>query len=118
MDKGIEMELGSGVLELVRMLQDVAPEVWAIYMQQVSNDVWVNGAVSVVLMLIFIASLVVFVFFYRNGNEYSSFGDVAKVLSSIVALFALALAANAALLAVRMAMNPEYYAIQLLLKSF
>ena len=102
--------------QLIDMMKTLAPEIWAIYLKQIYVSTimaWIWSGISLIIMggsLYFVTKLV---------NKYSDTDDEGYIFISslFVAIFVVMLIVLGINLdmAIRYGLNPEYYAIQLLL---
>jgi len=98
------------LVQLIKAIQDIAPQVWSIYMKQVMVDVFQIG---VFVVLLFVA-ITVTASWVRKGwedlDEFSQPLSITIIGSLIVILFLLISEFAGRII------NPQYYAIQKLLE--
>lgn len=113
-------ELLTHVDELAEAIRAMAPEVWAIYLQQAIMEGWTNAAQTGALVFVS-AALVFTVMVPMRGQPLMEdeeiptkrgFLTIAAVIFSFVAFIVLVAFIQGGLLKI---LNPEYYAIQRLL---
>ncbi len=103
--------------ELISLIKGTAPELWRIAQQQVTVTIYQN----VTWIGFFIVAIIVltFVFMYarqRAKEDTFSDWDVALILAPIFIVFSIAAVLIFANDLIGYAMNPEYYAIKVLLR--
>jgi len=102
------------LLELIELAKTAAPELWRIALQQVDVERFSNLTATIIALIVFCISVVLFKLMLKLANDdvdlfmIVTFTGLASVLSFIFAVGNL-------INYVQKGMNPEFYAIKILM---
>ena len=110
------------ISELIALVQQTAPELWRIAMRQVMTKVISDAVLLVVFALIVIGGLITIkkVRAWRRSDDFDKYdeGDASEIILSIAIVGAISATIGflvTAFILIGYVVNPEYYAIQVLL---
>ncbi|MFA5152734.1 MAG: hypothetical protein WC554_09260 [Clostridia bacterium] len=112
----METDMGNLIQQLVDLVQKTAPELWRIALLQVKGDVietlvWALVSLAVGIGL-FILSKYLFKSWYKEFRDNDSPGAIMCIVFGVVAALVFV---GVLVGAIKMIVNPEYYAIQSLM---
>jgi len=105
------------LIELVEFVKNAAPAVWAIAVRQVYVRAWMNLAVSIVALVLFIVSSVYTKKLWLETKDlYYSEKEPLLAITVSLAIVTFLIFIFCGLASIPYFINPQYYAIQVLLE--